>query len=451
MKKVKFTLGLALAMLLISANFVNAGKEIGYRTDQEKSTKTSIGYIFNVAPNSQIVSIESVLRDHSYNSSRSINGNFWLPQIVALDSSTVFYNHGSSTPRKIKKDSFSYLAFGSEQYYGYSSQKGRISYETGSTSAAYRITNGADGVNSIFDKNYDLSNDIIIELSFKDGIEIMPSVKRTIIWGEWYYATDDKDKDVHGIEGKGNRIDPTDVETVSYLLADSVTFRPIHDRGDGDARYVYCQNVQEVFYGKPVFAVIYEISIHDEIGTLGQEANEPPMMAEPQNMRGLTFDIGSGITTNIPMNTIGNTLYVPSNLNYTFTVFSDKEIDATCTRSADPYDGISVKKDLTQANAYIVTVKRVQTNFTVKVVQKSDSQSGTGEDGTTGNDGTPTDAVWGSNGTLNVTAATPGTLSIYSLSGQLYRTEAISGSYTLSMPKGSYIVQFNGKAYKVVL
>jgi len=465
MKKVKFTLGLVLAMLLISANFVNAAKEIGFRTEEEKSTRTSIGYLFNISPNPQIISIESVLRDYSSTSGRAIwtspttppTYNFNLYRIVSVDSGLISFPN-ATTLKDIRKDYYSYLAFGSEEYYGYSHGGKNIRYDGVSGTGAYATstltpspTSKANGVWSIFDNNYDLSNDIIVELSYTEGIEIMPVIKRTIVLGEWYYATADGDKDKHGNTGKGNRLDPTDVVVYDYLLADSVTFRPFHDRKDGVARYVFKQNVQEMFGSFPVFSITYDISIHDEIGTIEQEAYEPPMMAEPQNMRGLTFDIGSGIKTNIPMNTTGNILYVPSNLNCVFTVYSDKEIDATCTRSDNPYDGISVKKDLTQANAYIVTVKRVQSNFNVKVVQKSDSQSGTGEEGTTGNNGTPTDAVWGSKGILNVTAATPGTISIYNVTGQLYRTEAISGSYTLTMPKGLYIVQFNGKAYKVVL
>ena len=445
MKKVKFTLGLALAMLLISASFVNAAKVPGFNTDASANSRTSIGYLFFVAPSPHVITVESVFRDYAYNTSRAVpggGGTFYLPYLVYIDSMTPFTYYGSSVPRMIKKDSYRELVFGTEEYYGFPGALGHFSYGTDGT---YGI-----GINQVFDRNLSISNDIIIELEYKEGVEIMPCIKRTIVLGEWYYENDDNGKDVHGHTGKGNRIDPTDVVVIDYLLADSVTFRPHHDRKTDTARYVFKQELQEVFGKYPIFSISYEITINDEIGTLGYETYEPPMMAEPQNMRGLTFDIGAGITTNIPMNTFGNILYVPSNLHYTFTVFSDKEIDATTNRSNDPYDGISVEKDKTQANAYIVTVKRVQSNFNVKIVQKSDSQSEEGE-GTTSNAGTPTDAVWGSNGTIYVNAGTPGTISIYSVTGQLYTKEAISGSYTLSMPKGLYIVQFNGKAYKVVL
>ena len=440
MKRVKFTLGLALALIMISANFVNAAKEL-YRSNEGSST--SIGYSFTVLANPHYVSVESWLRDHSWDNDAlavfpGSTMEIYLHPFVILPISGI----------DINKENFSALIFGKEYYYGTPSLSTTfISY--GRQGFVGTATLG--GVYSLYDHNYNLYNDIIIELSFTEGIEVMPVVKRTIVVGEWYYANDDNDVDVQGDKGKGNRMDPTNVEIVDYLLADSVTFRPIHDRGDGVARYVFQQDIQEMFSKYPIFSVSYEVSVHDEIGTLGQEAYEPPMMIEPENMRGLTFDIGAGITTNIPINTIGNTLFVPSNKHYIFTVFSDKEIDATSNRSNDPYDGISVAKDKTQANAYLVTVKRVQSNFSVKVVQKSGSQSGTGEAGTTGNDGAATDAVWGANSTLYVNAATPGLISIYGSTGMLYKTEFISGSYTLPMPKGAYIVQFNGKSFKVVL
>ena len=164
---------------------------------------------------------------------------------------------------------------------------------------------------------------------------------------------------------------------------------------------------------------------------------------------GLTFDMGDGITTTLPLNSDGNTIYVPSDKNYTFTVFSDKEIDVTTNRSSNPTDGIKIEKDKTQNNAYLVTIQGVQSSFSVKVVQKIDLR-GAG-DGTTKNDGVSTVAVWGSKGTLYINAATPGTISIYNITGQLYKTESVSGNCTLSIPKGLYFVQFNGKTYKVVL
>ena len=441
MKKVKFTLGLALAILFIGANFVDAAKEVGFRTD--KGSQTSIGYTFYVNANPQFVKVQSVLRDYSYGNSRAIfsPGRFQLDTLVNL-------NNNMPNDTLTKKDWYGVI-FGTSYYYNTTIRRNaRISYGTD----GWGLTTNCDGIWSIYDRNYNLYNDIIIELDYVEGIEIMPSVKRTIVYGEWYFETDDKAIDINGFAGKDwNRLAPAN-SSYAYLQPanDSVTFRPYHDRKDGVARFVYHQEVQELFNKLPIFSISYEITIHDEIGTLGEEANEPPLMIDPVDMRGLKFDIGSGITTTIPINTIGNTLYVPSNKHFTFTVFSDKEIIATSDRSNDPNDGIIVEKDNTQANAYKVTVKRVQSNFTVKVVQKSGSQSGEGE-GTTGNEGAATDAVWGANGTLYVNAATPGAISIYSVTGQLFRQEAISGSYTLSMPKGLYIVQFNGKAYKVVL
>ena len=443
MKKVKFTLGLALAMLLVSANFVNAAKEVGYRNDKEaiEKEKTNIGYSFTVISNPQYVSVKSKLTDHSHlNKTQAIWYDWYefFPRFVDLDVSD-----------GITKKDYSKLICGSAEYYGTKGSSGKtLSYESGTPLFAGSKVNG---IHSLYTTSADLYNDIEVKLNYKEGVEVVPVIKRTIVLGEWYYANHDDDKDVHGNEGKGNRMDPTDVVIVDYLRADTVTYRTDHDRGTGIATYVFCQEIRTLFNRFPIFSVSYELSIHDEIGNLGEEAYEPPMMAIPSNMRGLKFEVGGGITTDIPMNIIGNTLYVTSKKNYKFKVFSSKEIDVTSNRSNDPYDGIVVEKDKTQANAYEVTVKGVQSDFTVKIVQKSDSQSGTGEEGTTGNDGAATDAVWGANGTLYVNAATPGAISVYSVTGQLYKKEVVSGSYSLSMPKGLYIIQLNGKAYKVVL
>jgi len=447
MKKVKFTLGLALAMLFVSANFVNAGKEVGYKSDH--GSATSIGYSLSVQPNPQLFSIENSLRDYSYkNKGQAVNYETFVM-------STFAYADATTTGGDVAKKGYSNLLFGSKDYYKQAGiiNGGVLSYERRGDATADPTTMNPklNGVWSVEENSYNLYNDIIIEMDFKEGLEIVPVIKRTIVLGEWYYANHDDDKDVHGHKGKGNRIDPTDVVVVDYLRHDSLTFRPIHDRGTDIAKFVYSQNVVELFNRFPVFSISYEVSFHDEIGTPGQEAHDPPVMVLPENMRGLKFEFGAGITSDIPMNILGNTLYVTSGKKYDFTVFSSKEIDVTSNRSNDPYDGIVVEKHKELANAYLVTVKGVNKDFTVKVVQKSGSQSDLGDEETTGNDGAATDAVWGANGTLYVNAATPGTIAVYSVTGQLYKKEVISGSYSLSMPKGLYIVQLNGKAYKVVL
>ena len=314
------------------------------------------------------------------------------------------------------------------------------------TSRSYSDLFKADFI-SIYHYN---SIDFDLVFNYKDGKDLVPIIKRTVVLGEWYCEID---KDGN----KTNKIDKTDIELLHYftpssteLIEDKYDF----DRKTGEARYVYDENLNALAEKYPIFSISYEISLVDEFDKFDPSIPYgPPTMIEPEIMRSLTFDIeGSGITTNIPINLKGNALLVPSFKDYLFTVTSPENITITTNRYGTySTDGVQVKKQAGSANKYDVIIKKVQSNFNVKIISDSEIQSSAGEDGTTGNIGPDGNAVWSSGGILNVKTATPGQLSIFTINGQLYKTVDISGNYSLPMPKGMYIVKFNGIVYKVAI
>ena len=104
-------------------------------------------------------------------------------------------------------------------------------------------------------------------------------------------------------------------------------------------------------------------------------------------------------------------------------------------------------------NIWEVTVRNIvnpnsESDGLIITLSTSETKS---EGGTTGNAAVATDAVWASGGLLFANAANPGVLSVYSITGQLIKTVSISGNYTLPLDRGIYVVQLNGKSYKVVL
>ena len=387
MKKVKFTLGLMLAILLLGANVINAA----YVTyDNRKPHDYDLIMSFNVKANPHYNTVTSdwIFDNVSWGSYFS-----GVPNImIKKDTSAIFWSPGYN------------------EYFSFFSLE-------------------RDGLSAY--------NNITVALNYRDGNDLRPVVRRTIVVGEWVYD------DVLEI----NVLIPSSMVINDYLdlKPEDVTFLPDMDRKTGIATYVFRQNFMELFNKYALYSVSYEVSVHDAIGIVGSEAYEPPVNTKPDVMRGIEFAMGEGITTSIPTSIIGNTVFVPSYKHFTFEVYSNKGIVVTANRSSDPNFGIDVVPSSTKANTYIVTIKRVQSNFTVSITQVGSTSE------PTGNGAIAADAVWAAGGTLYVNAASAGTLSIYSVTGQLIKTEAISGSYTISLSKGLYIVQLNGKAYKIIL
>ena len=410
MKKVKFTLGIMLSALLLGANVVNAASY-----DNTKPYRHTIDYSVDVKANPFYNSIRNnvvnnlyetfPINGNGYDLGAAVDYNAYADSIITLRDTTIAY------------DSISYQFL-----------------------APNRV-----GIHETQRIGADFNNEFIIALNYRNGNELMPIIRQTIVIGEWYTEGDSV-----------NKMRPTGVVIPSYMLAKSNTFRPDQDRKNGVAIYTYNESILDMAKKYNIYSISYTISVYDEIGIPGAEAYDPPVMIEPVALRRMTFDIEPGIITNIPDINVTKTIYVPRYC--TFNVFSATKPNVTTDRDDTKNEGkfTSAGVDVVSKgnNIYAVTIKDVtKPGITVKVESTVKTNSADGEDGQTGNEG-PTvtgDAVWASGGTLYVNAATPGMMNIYSVTGQLYKTEYVSGSFNLSLPKGLYLVQLNGKTYKVIL
>jgi hypothetical protein len=267
-----------------------------------------------------------------------------------------------------------------------------------------------------------MHNQIVVMLKYENGNELMPVIKRTIT------------------RSAGVRIE-------NYLTADEKFFRPYMDRKSGFATFTYNDDLLELLSKYPnITGIRYEIDIENE--TLGSSGDYP---VYPDIMRALSIKTDPGITTAPSAIGSGDVVYyVPSQKDLIFTAYCDEAIEVSTDRGTDDRGGVEVVKDKDSENAYTVTIRRVASDFTVSIKKTTQTESNSGGGGTA-NTTLTGDAVWASGGTLHVTAAKAGVLSIYNITGQLYKVASVTGSYTLSMPKGVYIVQLNGKAYKVIL
>jgi hypothetical protein len=129
-------------------------------------------------------------------------------------------------------------------------------------------------------------------------------------------------------------------------------------------------------------------------------------------------------------------------------VFSATPINVTTVPSRKE-GGIVIEPVKGAANTYEVTLRRVQQNLFVDI-SSATSSSADGDGTTTGNALVKADAVWAASGVLTVQSAKPATVSVFSVTGQLLQQVSVNGTRTLTLPKGLFIVQMNGKAFKVI-
>jgi hypothetical protein len=373
MKKVKFTLGLMLAMLFMGATVMNAAENI--KLSASMGASEFYGGVDGIT-----IDTVKVYRG------------------VEISSTSIFKGHLNDLQTK------------------------------GISDADLGTWSGGDLTKYQRDRNYKAYNRITVQLRYNNGNDLMPVIKRTLTLKE------------------------SDFVIVNYLVADESFFKPHMDRKSGIATYTYNDDVLEMLDKYPhITGIKYEITINDEVGTPGVGDYQPPVYSDVTVMHALSIETEDGITTNPSAQNSGTKgiVYVPSQKDFVFTAFSSEDIVVTTDRGNDDQGGVMVKGN--GDGSYTVTIKRVLYNFTITIKQLLITESNSGGDGTTANTTVTADAVWAAGGTLYANAANPGTISIYNITGQLYKIESISGSYTLSMPKGIYIVQLNGKAYKVVL
>jgi hypothetical protein len=215
--------------------------------------------------------------------------------------------------------------------------------------------------------------------------------------------------------------------------------------GTGEAVYTYLVPIFPLVINYAANEIIFDISTGEVM------ADSNGGNANPVILRSVSFEtegavtvvdlLGENISTDEP-------IFVPTKSNYTFNVESTTEPTVRATQknpdAVGAFDYEIESKGLPEGT-YQVTVKAITADAKIKVT------SSVTESGGTGNQTLAVDAVWSASGVLNVKAASPGVLSVYSITGQLTTEISVSGDATLPLSKGLYIVKLNGKAYKVVL
>ncbi|MDR1097215.1 MAG: T9SS type A sorting domain-containing protein [Tannerella sp.] len=412
MKKVKFTLGLVLSILFVGANVVSA------ELKPEDSSKP----YENGSKNAIYVTLDVKASQSFYNLAPKFNSG-------SNDAITIKEIKESYNPA-IPNDTSTYIPYGkdvrSEDISGYKIQT------YGSYDNFISIMKGYRTANCNFFHTF------AIKLSFDHGKEIIPFLKRKVFTsvGEWKYDTE-KEENVW----IGN------ITIEELLLPYEITDKTQFTEGSGVATYTYKSEILPLDSKYRIHSIVYELWTNDQIG------NEPgDGSAYPIVNHAITFKTEEGIS----INPAKDVHYVLAHQDYTFEVYGEEGKDLDVTTENRYYavgKGIKIDPDPINEGKWKVTISKVSANLELIIGYISDTKGGElGDYGDeNGNATVEKDAVWAAGGALYVKTGTPGTLSIYNITGQLYKQEAISGNYTLSMPKGIYILQLNGKAYKVIL
>ena len=381
MKKMKFTLGLALSMLILGASVVNAAP--GNVAVSFSATGCHFYSAVVVGQSAYVNGVQSPLAAYSYTLA-----DIQKDDTVVTASHTAWWIYGSGA-------SLDNL------------------YTLSSTDHAEAYT------------------EIYVALAYKYGNELKPSIKRTITVGT---AT-----------GNWAAVTPF-TQIVQYLYPTPIHpngfFRPIMDRETGVAEYWYADPVLPLLDKTVMYSIHYEISVHDEFDAPGT-AYDPPLGTDVITQYGLQIIADESVVTDPEtFGGMSNVFYWPAQRDFVFTAESATPI-TVATDPVRPAGGIIINDN--EDGTYTVTIRKINKAMKIYVYGEAELESDE-----TGNEAIASDAVWAAAGTLNVQAANPGLLSIYAVTGQLYKQIPVSGNFSAVLPKGLYIVQLNGKAYKIV-
>ena len=438
MKKVKFTLGLALSMLFAGASVSNAAGE--YRPDlglHPEADKTA-------AITTTRLSINSSVSEYIAKDTKIEQGFFYYKEGKNVLDGRAGYNPqsysnwgsyavgpypGANTPQYHNWNPWSY-----RELYGIENG----TFNSWNSSKESPNPNNFYGATKVY-------NRIRIPLAYFNGNEVKPVIKRVVTLGYWTAERISSSNST-----LVNTLKKSDVVLPDfYLMADSADVRPYMDReSDVVAVYVFNDDILELINKHVIYSIHYEVSVRDEVASGGRDGEpQPPVYTDTKTLRGLKLNAQAGISTN--PSTVGNILYVPSAKDYTFTVTSAKPITVTSNHAQYSESNNRIKVANNYDGTYSVTIRTVQANLELNIeAVGTTSEHG---NGTTAVEAVADDAVWAAGGVLYVKSANAGSVAIYSLTGQLYQQGPVSGSFSATLPKGIYIVQLNGKAYKVVL
>ncbi|MDR1224179.1 MAG: T9SS type A sorting domain-containing protein [Tannerella sp.] len=424
MKKMKFTLGLILSMLFVGVNVINA---------ELKPVDPSKPY--GDGPESGKINVTlNVKASQSFYNTLS-KADFGDKQIVANNDAII-----------IKKVEEEYIP-GDENKISYTSppltgQDIRLNDLSGFGIDSWNYGNNYNDFNSkmnqYIDDNIKYFHTFSVNLSFDHGKEVIPFLKRKVFTsvGKWNYDTE-----------KEINVWVEDITIEELLMPYEISDKTQFTDGSGVATYTYKSEILPLASKYVIRAIVYELWTNDQIGSEPGDGSAYPIVNHA-----ITFKTEEGIS----INPAKDVHYVLAHQDYTFEVYGEEGKDLNVTTNNRYYavgKGIKVDPDPINEGKWNVTISKVSANLELTIGYISDTKGGElGDYGDENSNATvEKDAVWAAGGVLYVKTGTSGTLSIYNITGQLYKQEAISGNYTLSMPKGIYILQLNGKAYKVIL
>jgi len=454
MKKMKFTLGLMLSMLFLGAN-VSQAQLLNPGLPHSGAIETAI-YVQGCDFYSADIKFDKMYTD--------ADGGYGYPALAT----TATKLWGTSFNKDaVKFDNFAFKYFPSEAWpYGsgyWVADNGlvplnRRDFYFDLTANKY-VVNNSSGSNSLVGGNLfywltksrtEVYNRIEVSLEYMAGNELKPIIKRYLTVGEWITVVnnDPKDPEYGFIR---NELFSTGIVIEQIIEPDSTWFRPHMDRATEDAIYIWKDDILSLLRNQIIYSIDYEIAVYDEIDNIPAPGNYPPATVLPKDARKLYIEPAAGITTN--PNSIGTAIFTPSLKDFTFVAESESEITAETVTLLRPYDreelnrkggkGVIVTK--TGVNTYAITVQYVNQEMVIVVNSEASLNSATGNFVIK-----PINAVWGASGTLFVETAKTATLSIYSVTGQLIKQMSVSGSLSMTLPKGLYIVKIDDQAYKVI-
>jgi len=428
MKKMKFTLGLMLSMLILGASVASA-----------QTYDYSVGANYNLA-------VTATVSPCSYYAADVTVKNIVFDPIFPFAPTGV----GAETPEGATRWTITYPM---TRTVTWTSAASNIPYGANAASdwsvnASNQIISTAAG-GSIFywlrKSETQLINRIDVKLAYVNGNELKPRVLRTITLGRW------------GQSSSRNIITPGSVKVYDVLTPevepDSIWFRQHMDRMDGVATYIYKDNLLPLFDKYVIASINYEIIVGDEFDNDVQDIEVLGTL--PKDYIGVQLAPDDGITTD--PNHLGGAgpdlMYYVPNRNFEFTAFSNSPIEvslgalyASDAHRIIPDAESAVVITDNKNGSFTIRIKQIMFNYKISIT----SVTATSEEEITGNQLVVKNAVWAASGRLFVQTDTPATLSIYSVTGQLVKQVPVSGSSSLALPKGLYIVQLNGKAFKVI-
>lgn len=415
MKKLNFTSGLMLAMLFLGANAGNAiyyhGAPHSGAVQVSFSAAQSDGYATDKAVILQQIAVDrEMLFNYPF-----IGSQYYWPASelqkrgLHSPSDLITWNYGCP----IKDDNIYRLDYylnenrttpGFLNYYyhskAYTGIAGLFYYAVKSRTEAY--------------------NRLEVNMRYASS-DATPVIKRTIRYGEWKTIK-------YNTEYAYNEITPLSLSVTHSLRADSTLRRSNY------TSYIFRDQLIPLLSQYVIYSIHYEVTFENH--TL------PPITIN----HAVNITADKGITT-VPA--LGGPIFVESNYDFVFKVYSDKDITVTTSRGRDA-EGVMIVKNYN--GTFGVTIRRVTSNMTIYIRQVPALQSGIDESSQTGNETVASDdAVWAADGVLYVRTPNPGMLSVFTIAGQLYKQLPVDGNQPFNLPKGIYIVLLNGKTYKVVL